>query len=109
MEKPLLNMYAHGGDWILWTDEGYYAATPGGERLMGWKVDNGIDQAASFYPAERFRQQLHRPACVQRVREKGSDTAALKAAAAGGQRGSRPVEVEQLLPPRVALEVVDST
>ncbi len=43
-ETPLLSLYLHGEDWIAWTEQGYYAATPGGERLMGWKVDQGLGQ-----------------------------------------------------------------
>ena len=41
------------GDWIVWTREGYYAATPGGERMMGWTVSNGLDRAATFHPAAK--------------------------------------------------------
>src|SRR5262249_46166339 len=31
-------------EWIAWTPEGYYAASVGGERLMGWHVNNGTDK-----------------------------------------------------------------
>ena len=40
-------LYVHGNDWIVWTEEGYYAASPGGEKRMGWTVDNGPDQLAA--------------------------------------------------------------
>ncbi len=59
--KILLTIYPAGADWIVWTPEGYYAATPGGERLMGWYVDNGPTQRPSFYSADRFRKTLYRP------------------------------------------------
>ena len=26
-------------DWIAWTASGYYACSPGGERLIGWQVN----------------------------------------------------------------------
>src|SRR5262249_20397086 len=44
---PLLSLYSAGDDWIAWTPEGYYAASPGGEKLIGWQVNNGRDQMAS--------------------------------------------------------------
>ena len=53
--KVLLTVFPSGADWIAWTPEGYYAATPGGERLMGWTVNNGFDQPAAFHPARRMR------------------------------------------------------
>src|SRR5205823_3383704 len=78
--RPLLTLYIHGSDWIIWTDKGYYAATPGGERLMGWTVDNGIDKETTYYPAERFHKQMYRPDVVKLVLETGSVPEALKAA-----------------------------
>jgi hypothetical protein len=35
----LLMAFVNGADWIVWTHEGYYAATPGGEKMMGWTVN----------------------------------------------------------------------
>ena len=108
--KALLSLYVQGHDWIAWTEEGYYAATPGGERLMGWKVENGIDQAPCFYPAERFRKQLYRPDVVKLLLEKGGVEEALKAARAAREKEGLPAEgradLRQLLPPRAALQVV---
>ena len=102
-EKPLLSLYAYGQDWVLWTPEGYYAATPGGERLMGWTVDNGKDQMPIFYPAERFRKQLRRPDLIKKVFELGSVEAALKAL--DGAK-AKAVDLEKLLPPKCAIELL---
>jgi WD40 repeat protein len=107
-ERPLLTLYVSGEDWIIWTEEGYYAATPGGERLIGWTVDNGTDQLPSFYPAERFRKQLYRPEVIKLVLEKGSVAEALKAAAAARpEKETRSVKVDDILPPRVTLTIAD--
>ena len=35
----IMSLYVSGPDWIVYTPAGYYAATPGGERLMHWKAD----------------------------------------------------------------------
>jgi WD40 repeat protein len=102
-ETLLLSLFVAGRDWIAWTPGGYYAATPGGEKLMGWKVKPGPGQLATFYPAERFRKQLYRPDLIKLVLEKGSVEEALKAT------GAPAADVEQLLPPQVVLEVVDKT
>ena len=110
--KVLLTVFPTGADWIAWTPEGYYAGTPGGEKLMGWQVENGPDRLASFYPAERFRKVFYRPDVVKLVLEKGSVKDALEAANAarkneGEKVAEGPADLEQLLPPQAALEILD--
>ena len=53
--------------WILWTPSGYYDASPGGEDLIGWHLNNGPDKAADFFPASRFRSTYYRPDVIDRV------------------------------------------
>jgi hypothetical protein len=112
--KPLVSLFVFGHDWIAWTSQGYYAASPGGERRVGWVVDNGLDREPTFYPAERFHKVLYRPDVIKLLLEKGNFADALAAAnAALKQEGETVAEgvadVEQLLPPRAALEVLDKT
>ncbi|MFZ1101488.1 MAG: hypothetical protein WAN86_01160 [Hyphomicrobiaceae bacterium] len=47
-----------------------YTPSPGGEDLIGWHVNRGLDQAADFYPAETFRSTFHRPDLVQAALDK---------------------------------------
>jgi WD40 repeat protein len=112
--KLLVSLFVVGHDWIAWTPQGYYAASPGGERRVGWVVDNGIDRTPTFYPAERFRKVLYRPDAIKLLLDKGNLADALAAAnAALKQEGEAVAEgvadVEQLLPPRASLEVLDKT
>jgi WD40 repeat protein len=111
--QVLLTVFPTGADWIVWTPQGYYAATPGAERLMGWQVENGPDRLASFYPAERFRSHLYRPDVIKLVLEKGSVKEALIAANVALPRAERPAtdapaEVEKMLPPTATLKLVSS-
>jgi WD40 repeat protein len=112
--KVLLTIFPTRQDWIVWTPEGYYAATPGGERLMGWQVENDPDQLASFYPAERFRKRLYRPDVIKLVLKHGSVEAALAEANAQLQKQGLAVpaavtDKDQLLPPRVRLQSIDAS
>jgi WD40 repeat protein len=105
---------AGGGDWIAWTPEGYYAASPGGERLMGWQVDNGPNKLGTFLPAERFRKALFRPDVIRLLLEKGQTGLALEAAnkalQAEGIKVHKAVgEVDDLLPPKVKLIIIDKS
>jgi WD40 repeat protein len=67
--KELLAFFPHrdGKRWIVWTPQGYYAASSGGESLIGWHLDNGASQAADFFPAARFRNNYYRPDVVAKV------------------------------------------
>jgi WD40 repeat protein len=97
---PLLKLFVQDEDWIVWTAQGYYAASPGGERLLGWTVNDGLDKLATFHPAARFRAKLYRPDVIRLILEKGSVEEALKAA------GVHETSVAQLLPPRATLELL---
>jgi hypothetical protein len=52
---------------VLWTPEGYYDASAGGEDLIGWHVNRGLDQAADYFPASRLRDRYYRPELVGAV------------------------------------------
>lgn len=101
---PLLHVYFSGPEWVAWTGKGYYAASPGGERLMGWRIDNGPNALAGFYPAAQFHASLYRPDVISLLLEKGSLKHALEAAnAAKGLTAKAPTNVEEILPPKVTL------
>lgn len=51
-------------DWVLWTPNGYYTCSDGGDALIGWHVNRGPDQAADFYPADTFAATFKRPDIV---------------------------------------------
>ena len=67
------------GEWVAWTPSGYYAASPGGGKLIGWQVNRGADKNADFFPAEQFRQSKDRPDLVAETIRRGSESAALAA------------------------------
>jgi WD40 repeat protein len=104
---PLLSLFVAGNEWIAWTPRGYYAASPGGERLMGWQVNDGLDRMARYHAAVQFRPSLYRPDVIQRLLGEGSLENALAAAdkAKGKEGKSEAVAVEEVLPPRVTLTV----
>jgi WD40 repeat protein len=92
--------------WVAWTPDGYYAASPGGEDLIGWQV-NGPDWDApvSFFPASRFRDTFYRPDVVTRVLAAGDAAKALEEANAETHRQDSGTIDNSALPPVV--EIVD--
>src|SRR5262249_50798045 len=85
------------------TPEGYYAASPGGEALMGWHVNQGKDKLAAFYPAEQFRASLYRPDVLRRIFESGSVQEAVAAANKARGQAGEVRDINELVPPEVAI------
>ncbi len=49
-------------EWILFTPEGYYdASSPEAEKLIGWHLNRGPNEAADFYPVEMFASTYKKP------------------------------------------------
>jgi WD40 repeat protein len=102
-DDPLLSLFFAGNDWIAWTPEGYYAASGGGEKLMGWQVNNGADRLATFHPAAQFRKSLYRPDVIKLLLKTGSVEKALEAADQARGARTEATEVGNVLPPSVRL------
>ena len=79
--------------WVAWTPTGYFSASPGGEEMIGWHLNRGWNQAADFFPADRFRAQFARPDVVDRVLGTVDEAEALRQADA-----ARPVKAEASKP-----------
>jgi WD40 repeat protein len=93
--------------WVAWTPSGYYAASPGGEELIGWHVNRGQDAAADFYPASRFRDRFYRPDVVQKILDTQDEASALRQADAEAGRKTVVKAIADVLPPVV--EIVSPT
>ena len=101
-DKPLLSLFVAGDDWIAWTPEGYYAASPGGENLMSWQVGNGPEQVGNFVAASQFRKSLYRPDVIKLQVRTGSLARALEVL---DRPRDTAITVEEALPPHV--EIID--
>jgi hypothetical protein len=62
--------------WIMWTPEGYYDASPGGEDLIGWHLNQGKDKEARFIPSSQLYDVFFRPDIVQ-AKFRGDDISSL--------------------------------
>jgi WD40 repeat protein len=67
--RELLVTLFHGtdGEWVMWTPQGYYAASPGADKIVGWQISRGPDRNADYVGAEQLRQHLNRPDIVEKA------------------------------------------
>ena len=72
---------------------------------MGWQVNNGPDQLATFHPAARFHASLYRPDVIKLVLKTGSVARALEVADKERGQASQRVAVADVLPPTVLVTV----
>ena len=83
---------------------GYYAASVGGEELIGWHVNRGPEQAADFFPASRFRDRFYRPdVVVAHILETLDEGGAVAEADAAARRKPDTTALVKILPPVVTV------
>lgn len=87
----IASFYVTETDWIVWTPQGYYLASPDGDRLIGWHVNQGRDREARFVRARQMKSHLHSPEIVKRAIVLGD------AAAAALEMRGRDDELSELL------------
>jgi len=92
---------ATDNEWICWTPQGYYAASAGGEKYVGWHLNQGMNKAAKYYPVSVFRKRFHRPELVKRTIAVGSFEQALNEINAESQQKIEETTITQVLPPKV--------
>jgi hypothetical protein len=89
--------------WVLWTPSGYYDASPGGEELIGWHINNGRDAAADFFPVSRFRANYYRPDIVGRLLGSLDETEAIRLADVEPATRQQQESIAVILPPVVTI------
>ncbi|MFM7039032.1 MAG: WD40 repeat domain-containing protein [Planctomycetaceae bacterium] len=79
--EPLLTLVSDkAGEWVLFTPEGYFdASIAEGDRLFGWQINQGVDQAPRFEPAEHLQKEYEKPEVIRQVLQLGNVPDALAA------------------------------
>jgi WD40 repeat protein len=97
---PLLNLVQVNGEWICWSPEGYFAASPGGERFIGWSESKGPNEFPVFHSVEKFAKEFRRPDILKSALEKGSVREALN------ELKTEIRAIADILPARCELELI---
>lgn len=72
----LMSLFAtRDGQWVLWTESGYFDAGTDSEDLIGWTVNRPGGEQADYYPISRFREKYFRPDVLDRVLVAGPNDA----------------------------------
>lgn len=110
--KELLALYVNSETkkWVLWNPVGYYDCSPGGDSMIGWHVNNGMNRAGDFYSASRFSARYYRPDVIANLIDELDLEDAL--AKANEDKGQEQVveqkELSKSLPPVVTIMSPDN-
>ena len=66
------------GRWVVWTPSGYYDASAGADRVVGWALGRDPQQPMDFYTLNRFRDRFNRPDVISAVMATLDEQAALQ-------------------------------
>jgi len=88
------------GDWLAWTPQGYFAGSPGADRLIGWQLNKGFDRLPEYFNAGQLRRQFNRPDIVDKAIELASAEEAVRTSEG---TGFKLVDLITRPPPRVKI------
>ena len=90
--KELLAFFPHADrkQWIAWTPEGFFSASPGAEDLIGFHLNRGKDREGEFVSARQLWETFYQPGLIAGRLDPNGDE---RIAAAVKQRG----DVRELL------------
>lgn len=103
--KELLALFVHrdGQRWVVWTPEGFFDASPGGEALVGYHLNQGANLAGTFINVDQVFNLFYRPDLIAQRLQPGGAEAILAARGKIGDirailAGGLPPELERLSP-----------
>jgi hypothetical protein len=100
-----LQVLSNKTDWVLWTPEGFYEATPGAQDTLKWVVNHGPDRPATTLPVSAI-PKLHRPDALPLVLDELEVTRALGIADLATARLSIQSATGSAKPPGAVLHVL---
>ena len=92
-------------NWVAWTPEGFYAATPGAHGILRWHVNNGWDAPADSIPIEDIPGSF-RPAVLPLVLQELETARALGLAELAQHNKQVAIRTHSQLPPGVQLHLL---
>ncbi len=104
-ELLALHVLPNRTDWVLWTPEGFYEATPGAEDVLKWVTNHGPDSAATTLPVSAI-PRLHRPDALPLVLDEGETARALGVADVAAARFAVQKATGSAKPPGGVLHVL---
>lgn len=100
--RPMLNIFvATNEEHIIWSKSGFYDASVGGDKYIGYHINQGRYKESRFVGSDRFYATNYRPDLIASILTLGSEEDAISATSR--IKKVKKVDVVTSLPPEVIL------
>ncbi len=100
--KPMLNIFvATNEEFIVWSESGFYDASVGGDKYIGYHINQGRYKESRFVGSDRFYETNYRPDIIASILNVGNENDAI--AQSSRVKKVEKVDVVSSLPPEVVL------
>jgi WD40 repeat protein len=98
-QELLLTFFpANDREWVIWSPSGYYHASAGGEKYIGWLINKTENDLAEFHEVSEFRDKYHNPELIKAILKEQSLEKASKLL---NIVVAKPDDILKLLPPEI--------
>lgn len=99
---PILNLFvSEDEEYVVWSKSGYFTSSVGGDRYVGYHINQGPDKEARYVGSDKYFDTLYRPDIIANILKTGSEKKAI--AYASRTKKVKQVDVAAALPPVVSL------
>jgi len=100
---PTLSLFiSKENEFVAWTNSGYFTSSVGGDKYVGYYINQGADKEAIYVGSDKYFDTLYRPDILKYAWETGSEKKAI--AFANRTKKVQKVDVVTSLPPIVYLK-----
>ena len=100
--RPMLNIFvATNEEHIVWSKSGFYDASVGGDKYIGYHINQGRYTESRFVGSDRFYASNYRPDLIANILRLGSEEKAIRSTSR--VKKVKKVDVASSLPPEVIL------
>ena len=99
---PMLSIFTgKDNEWVIWSKSGYFNSSVGGDKYVGYHINQGLEKEARYVGSDKYFDTLFRPDIISTLWKTGSEKKAI--AYAGRTKKVKVVDIAQSLPPVVSL------
>ncbi len=99
---PILSLFiSKDNEYIAWSKSGYFTSSAGGDKYVGYHINQGANREAKYVGSDKYFDTLYRPDIIGYIVQTGSEKKAIKFASR--TRKVKTVDIASSLPPVVTL------
>ena len=100
--EPMLSLFiSKNNEYIVWSKSGYFTSSAGGDRYVGYHINQGSEREAKYVGSDKYFDTLYRPDIISYIWQTGSEKKAIRFASR--TRKVKTIDIASSLPPVVTL------